>query len=179
MLFSKLDWCKPGAWRCQLKTGWYCKRFWWGLCWKNLLQISKLRFGQKAKLLFRLWAQGLVKILKLMLGRDSEDEIWSRFVSEVVVWTQSSGPLCLWQCLYLPIWMPVNISLLLCIFNWYAYNCKAKYVCGYIYGSINPLVYVICNVYIHLYIFVRQCVGVPHTMRVYMLVNVFTQANCK
>ena len=29
----------------------------------NLLQISKLRFGQKAKLLFR--AQGLVKILKL------------------------------------------------------------------------------------------------------------------
>ena len=31
----------------------------------NLLQISKLRFGQKTKLLFRLWAQGLVKILKL------------------------------------------------------------------------------------------------------------------
>ena len=31
----------------------------------NLLQIWKLRFGQKAKLLFRLWAQGLVKILKL------------------------------------------------------------------------------------------------------------------
>ena len=31
----------------------------------SLLQISKLRFGQKAKLLFRLWAEGLVKILKL------------------------------------------------------------------------------------------------------------------
>ena len=31
----------------------------------NLLQISKLRFGKNAKLLFRLWAQGLVKILKL------------------------------------------------------------------------------------------------------------------
>ena len=29
------------------------------------LQIWKLRFGQKAKLLFRLRAQGLVKILKL------------------------------------------------------------------------------------------------------------------
>ena len=29
----------------------------------NLLQISKLRFGKKAKLLFILWAQGLVKIL--------------------------------------------------------------------------------------------------------------------
>ena len=43
-----------------------------------------------------------------MLGRDSEDEIWSRFVFEFVIWpqevtlvrwTQSSGPLCLWQCL--------------------------------------------------------------------------------
>ena len=38
----------------------------------NLLQISKLRFGKNAKLLFRLWAQGLVKILKLELqGRFS------------------------------------------------------------------------------------------------------------
>ena len=34
-----------------------------------------------------------------MLGRDSEDEIWSRFVFELVIWTQPSGPLCLWQCL--------------------------------------------------------------------------------
>ena len=39
-----------------------------------------------------------VKILKLMLGRDSEDEIWSRFVWELGIWTQPSGPLCLWQC---------------------------------------------------------------------------------
>ena len=38
---------------------------------------------------------------------DSEDEIWSRFVFELVIWpqevtlvrwTQPSGPLCLWQC---------------------------------------------------------------------------------
>ena len=36
----------------------------------NLLQISKLRFGQKAKLLFRLWAQGSVKILKLKFRQD-------------------------------------------------------------------------------------------------------------
>ena len=41
----------------------------------------------------------LVEILKLMLGRDSDDEIWSRFVFELVIWTQPSGPLCLWQCL--------------------------------------------------------------------------------
>ena len=42
-----------------------------------------------------------------MLGRDSEDEIWSRFVFELVIWhkqatllswIQPSGPLCLWQC---------------------------------------------------------------------------------
>ena len=49
----------------------------------NLLQIWKLTFGHKAKLLFRLWAQGLGKILKLAadvevevtklnLGQDSE-----------------------------------------------------------------------------------------------------------
>ena len=37
----------------------------------GLLQIWKLRFGQKAELLFRLRAQGLVKNLKLKFRRDS------------------------------------------------------------------------------------------------------------
>ena len=36
----------------------------------SLLQISKLRFGQKAKLLFRLRAQCLVNILKLKFRQD-------------------------------------------------------------------------------------------------------------
>ena len=45
-----------------------------------------------------------------MLGQDSEDEIWWRFVFELVILpkevtlvsrTQPSGPLCLWQCLFL------------------------------------------------------------------------------
>ena len=45
----------------------------------NLLQIWKLRFGQKAKILFRLWAQGLIKILKLNFRRDFEAEVWSIF----------------------------------------------------------------------------------------------------
>ena len=40
----------------------------------NLLQISKLRFGQKAKLLFR--AQGLVKILKLKFRQDLQLEFF-------------------------------------------------------------------------------------------------------
>ena len=35
----------------------------------SLLQIWKLRFGQKAKLLFRFWAQGLARILKLSSGK--------------------------------------------------------------------------------------------------------------
>ena len=45
----------------------------------SLLQISKLRFGQNAKLLFRLWAQGLAKILKLKLRQDFEAEVYSVF----------------------------------------------------------------------------------------------------
>ena len=43
----------------------------------NLLQISKLRFGQKAKLLFRLCAQGLVKILKLKFRQDLQLKFFS------------------------------------------------------------------------------------------------------
>ena len=41
-----------------------------------------------------------------MFGWDNEVNaesifwIWSRFVYELVIWTQPSGPLCLWQCLY-------------------------------------------------------------------------------
>ena len=45
----------------------------------NLLQILKLRFGQKTKLLFRLSAQGLASSLKLKFRRDFEAEVWSVF----------------------------------------------------------------------------------------------------
>ena len=44
----------------------------------SLLQISKRRFGQKAKLLFKLWAQGLVKISKLKFSQDID--VWFRFL---------------------------------------------------------------------------------------------------
>ena len=46
-----------------------------------------------------------------MLSQGSEDEMWSRFVFELVIWpkevtlvsrTQPSGPLCLWQCFIFP-----------------------------------------------------------------------------
>ena len=63
----------------------------------NLGQDSEARLGQdfEAYVLWRGWC--LVELLRLMLGRDSEDEIWSRFVFELVIRTQPSGPLCLWQ----------------------------------------------------------------------------------
>ena len=49
----------------------------------SLLQISKLRFGQKANFLFRLWAQGLVKILKLKFRQDLKQEFVQYFAADV------------------------------------------------------------------------------------------------
>ena len=45
----------------------------------SLLQIWELTFGSKAKLLFRLWPQGLVKILKLRFRQDFEAGFCSAF----------------------------------------------------------------------------------------------------
>ena len=45
----------------------------------SLLQIWELTFGPKAKLLFRLLAQGLVKILNLMFRQDFEAVVCSAF----------------------------------------------------------------------------------------------------
>ena len=46
----------------------------------SLLQIWKLRFGHRAKLLFRLKVQVLVKILKLKFRQDFEAEVcWLMF----------------------------------------------------------------------------------------------------
>ena len=65
---SKLDLCDPGVWRCLLKTCWgcYCCWYkWWGSCMQQFVTDLEAEFGHKAELLFKLWAQGLVKILKL------------------------------------------------------------------------------------------------------------------
>ena len=48
----------------------------------SLLQIWKLRFGHKAKLLFRLSAQGLVRSLKLKFRRDFEAKDWSVILTQ-------------------------------------------------------------------------------------------------
>ena len=45
----------------------------------SLLQIWELTFGPKTKLLFRLRAQGLVKILKLKFRQDFEAGVCSVF----------------------------------------------------------------------------------------------------
>ena len=50
----------------------------------SLLQISALRFGQKAKLLFRLWAQGLVNILKLKFRQDFKLKFDQYLAAEVL-----------------------------------------------------------------------------------------------
>ena len=49
-----------------------------------LLHIWKLRFGYKAKLLFRFRAQGLVKILMLKFGQDLILEFGQYFVADVL-----------------------------------------------------------------------------------------------
>ena len=45
----------------------------------SLLQICKLRFGHKAKLLFRFSPQGLVRSLKLKFRQDFEAGVCSAF----------------------------------------------------------------------------------------------------
>ena len=45
----------------------------------SLLQIWELRFDHKAKLLFRLLAQGLLKILNLKFRQDFEAGVWLVF----------------------------------------------------------------------------------------------------
>ena len=51
----------------------------------SLLQIWKLRFGHKVKLLFRLWAHGLVKILKLKFRQDLKQEFGQYFATDVLL----------------------------------------------------------------------------------------------
>ena len=87
----------------------------------------------------------------LMLSRDCEDEMWSKFVFELVTWrqevtlarwTQPSGPLCLWQCLTMNwywkwkrvlLWwiLSTGTQLDICIFRDTGHMIKWKFECGY------------------------------------------------
>ena len=78
--FSKLDWCDPGVWRYLLvEVVTVADNDDENRVCNSLLQIWMLRFGHKAKLLFRLSAQGLVRSLKLKFRRDFKAEVWSVF----------------------------------------------------------------------------------------------------
>ena len=48
LLFSKLDWCDPGLWRCQLKICWCCNFCWWESCWQQFVAdfVAEVWFGQ-------------------------------------------------------------------------------------------------------------------------------------
>ena len=48
-----------------------------------------------------------------MLNQDSEIEIWSRFVYELVIWTQPSSPSCLCQCFFFKCMIYIFVNLLL------------------------------------------------------------------
>ena len=66
----------------------------------SLVQYSEARFGRD--LVQMLMFDDFIKILMLMLNRDSKIVICSIFVNcDLVILTQPSGPLCLWQCLIL------------------------------------------------------------------------------
>ena len=78
LLFSKLDWCDPGVWRCQLKTCWCCNCCWWGSCWQQ--------FVAEVWSSFWIWSSGKIsswslasffcwcfeEVMKVNLGRDSK-----------------------------------------------------------------------------------------------------------
>ena len=48
LLFSKLFWCDPGVWRCQLKTCWCCNCCWWWWCWQQFVADLKLEVSSKS-----------------------------------------------------------------------------------------------------------------------------------
>ena len=78
-----------------------------------------------------------------MLRRNSEDEMCSRFVLELVIWpqkvtlarwTQPSGPLCLWQCLpwLLPFLAAFDEGFVLC--SWFSSQIHFLDIC-LVYGA--------------------------------------------
>ena len=68
--------CRFGSWGFVIKLNFWSDfqhKVWSGVWSWSSDEILKLKFGQY-------FAADFVEILNLMLGRDSEDEIWSRFM---------------------------------------------------------------------------------------------------
>ena len=97
--FSKLDWCRPGMWRWQLKTSWgcyCCSGWWWDSCWQQFCADLEGEVWSSLKFLFRLWAQGFKvwsrfwswcsgKILKLKFGHYFATDAWLWLWSSILV----------------------------------------------------------------------------------------------
>ena len=86
----------------------------------------------------------------LMLSRDSEHGMWSRFMFELLIWlqeatlarwTQSSGPLCLWQC-FIVTWQKSD---------------------GVSYLSLNLIEYMCCWLYLKM----REEINFPPSMNLW------------
>ena len=59
MTFSRLDWCDPGVWRCQLKTCWGCYCCWcW--CWGSCTMISGYEMWSRFVFELLIWPQKLL-----------------------------------------------------------------------------------------------------------------------
>ena len=78
VLFSKLYWCNPGVWRCQLET-----------CWGLLLLLMLMMRIVSATVCCRFGSWGLV--IKQSFCLDFEHKVWSRF------WSWSSGLFVWWK----------------------------------------------------------------------------------
>ena len=103
LLFSKLDWCDPGVWRCQLKTCWglllllmLMMRIVLATVWCILGssgKIFKLEFGHyfasdilqrlRSWILIEMLKLGSVNILNFKFSRDGD--VWLRFWSKCLV----------------------------------------------------------------------------------------------
>ena len=68
LLFSELDWCDPGVWRCQLKTCWGC--YWVDDSDEDRVGNSCCRFGS--------WSL----VIKLNFCSDFEYKVLSIFLSD-------------------------------------------------------------------------------------------------
>ena len=82
MRFSRLDWCDPGMWRCQLKTclGCYCCCWCWETCWSHFgvdleadwSEVIKLNFCSDFEHnLIKICARACDKTLRSYLGKQN------------------------------------------------------------------------------------------------------------
>ena len=114
LLISKLNWCDPGVWKCQLKTCWGCYCCWcwcWETCWRQfgadfhaevwsvfcwcLVEVMKL---------MEILKLGLVNTLKFKFSKNANvySRFWIWYLVEIQK-TKFDQYLCL-HCLQRTLW---------------------------------------------------------------------------